>query len=36
VRLPGGPLTLLVRGRGERVLMTGPARRVFDGEVELE
>jgi diaminopimelate epimerase len=31
VRLPGGPLTIRVGDRGERVRMTGPARRVFEG-----
>ncbi|HKU39531.1 MAG TPA: diaminopimelate epimerase [Polyangiales bacterium] len=36
VQLPGGPLTLLVRDPSDRVLMTGPARRVFQGEVELD
>lgn len=35
VRLPGGPLTLVVGEPGSRVLMTGPARAVFHGEVDL-
>jgi diaminopimelate epimerase len=35
VQLPGGTLTIVVPEPGERVLMTGPARHVFDGEVEL-
>ncbi len=32
-RLPGGALTL--EKRGEAVLMTGPARTVFEGEVKI-
>jgi len=35
VRLPGGTLGVMVQGPGERVIMTGPARHVFDGQVEL-
>ena len=35
VQLPGGPLTIFVPAAGERVLMTGPARHVFDGSVTL-
>ena len=35
VHLPGGLLTIVVPGAGQRVLMTGPARHVFDGSVEL-
>lgn len=35
VRLPGGPLRILVTDRSNRILMTGPARRVFEGQVEL-
>jgi diaminopimelate epimerase len=35
VRLPGGPLQIVVRQPGERLLMTGPAKHVFDGSVEL-
>jgi diaminopimelate epimerase len=35
VQLPGGPLTIVVPPVGQRVLMTGPARHVFDGSVEL-
>lgn len=31
VELPGGELTISWRGRGEPVLMTGPAISVFDG-----
>ena len=33
VRLPGGPLRIVVGQPGERLLMTGPARHVFDGTV---
>jgi diaminopimelate epimerase len=35
VELPGGVLTIVVPASGERVLMTGPARHVFDGSVTL-
>lgn len=35
VRLPGGSLTIRWQGGQEPVLMTGPATRVFDGQVEL-
>ncbi len=35
VRLPGGPLQILVGAAGERLRMTGPARHVFDGVIEL-
>jgi len=35
VELPGGRLVVRVGERGERVRMTGPARHVFDGELEL-
>ncbi|HEY8431136.1 MAG TPA: diaminopimelate epimerase [Sandaracinaceae bacterium] len=35
VRLPGGELTIVVGGDGERVRMIGPARRVFSGRVPL-
>lgn len=35
VRLPGGPLTIVVDAPGRPVRMTGPARHVFDGEVDL-
>lgn len=31
VRLPGGELTITIRGEGEPVSMRGPARHVFDG-----
>lgn len=31
VNLPGGALTIVVQGPDEPVLMTGPARHVFDG-----
>lgn len=34
VTLPGGPLVIRVQARGEPVRMTGPARRVFCGQVE--
>jgi diaminopimelate epimerase len=33
VTLPGGPLTIRVGAADEPVLMTGPARHVFDGEI---
>jgi len=33
VNLPGGPLSIRVGARGEPVEMTGPARRVFEGQV---
>jgi diaminopimelate epimerase len=33
VHLPGGPLTIRVGERGERIEMRGPARRVFEGSV---
>ena len=36
VRLPGGPLEIVVGARGEPVRMTGPARHVFDGTIELD
>jgi diaminopimelate epimerase len=35
VRLPGGALTIIVGEPGDRVKMTGPARRVFGGSIEL-
>ncbi|HEY2732669.1 MAG TPA: diaminopimelate epimerase [Polyangiales bacterium] len=35
VRLPGGALTIVVAAAGEPISMTGPARHVFDGELEL-
>jgi diaminopimelate epimerase len=35
VRLPGGPLRILVTDRANPISMTGPARRVFEGEVRL-
>ncbi len=35
VRLPGGVLTITVGAREERVRMTGPARHVYDGTIEL-
>ena len=31
VRLPGGPLQIVVGAEGESILMTGPTRHVFDG-----
>ncbi|MFK8001367.1 MAG: diaminopimelate epimerase [Polyangiales bacterium] len=31
VRLPGGELTITIRGEGKPVSMRGPARHVFDG-----
>lgn len=36
VKLPGGPLRILVAAREKPILMTGPARRVFKGEVALQ
>ncbi len=35
VRLPGGPLQITVNDPGEAITMTGPARHVFDGVIEL-
>jgi diaminopimelate epimerase len=35
VRLPGGTLHITVGGPGEPVRMRGPARHVFDGEIDL-
>ena len=35
VQLPGGTLTIVVPAAGEPILMTGPARHVFDGVLEL-
>lgn len=35
VTLPGGPLTIQVGEPGAPIEMTGPARKVFDGELEL-
>lgn len=35
VHLPGGPLTIKVGEPGSPIEMTGPARKVFDGELEL-
>ena len=35
VQLPGGPLSIRVGERTERISMTGPARHVFDGAFEL-
>jgi diaminopimelate epimerase len=35
VQLPGGTLRVLVPERGASVQMTGPARRVFEGRLEL-
>jgi len=35
VSLPGGDLVIQWAGNGEPVWMTGPAVRVFDGEIEL-
>lgn len=36
VHLPGGPLRILVGEPGRPIVMTGPARRVFEGELELD
>jgi diaminopimelate epimerase len=35
IKLPGGVLSITVGAPGERVKMTGPARHVFDGSVEI-
>lgn len=35
VDLPGGALNIRWSGRGQPVLMSGPARAVFEGELEL-
>lgn len=35
VTLPGGELVICVRGPGEPILMTGPARRVFRGSLSI-
>jgi diaminopimelate epimerase len=35
VHLPGGPLQIVVPAAGEPISMTGPARFVFEGSVEL-
>ena len=35
VHLPGGPLQIVVPAAGEPISMTGPARLVFEGAVEL-
>lgn len=35
VQLPGGELTVNWSGEEEQVIMTGPATRVFEGEIEL-
>jgi diaminopimelate epimerase len=35
VELPGGTLTINWPGRGEPVLMTGPANTVFEGQISL-
>lgn len=35
VKLPGGPLEIVVGERSDRISMTGPARHVFDGSVRL-
>ncbi len=36
VQTRGGILTIAWAGRGEQVLLTGPATRVFDGEIDVE
>ncbi len=35
VELPGGALQVRWPGKGEPVMMTGPAQRVFEGEIDL-
>jgi diaminopimelate epimerase len=36
VRLPGGNLTIRWPGEGEKLLMTGPATTVFQGQIDCE
>jgi len=36
VQVRGGTLRIVWRGEGEPVWMTGPAVRVFDGQIDLE
>jgi diaminopimelate epimerase len=35
VRLPGGELVISWQGKGNPIWMTGPAERVYEGEIEL-
>jgi diaminopimelate epimerase len=35
VHLPGGPLAIRVEAPGEPISMTGPARKVFEGQLDL-
>jgi diaminopimelate epimerase len=35
VQAPGGNLEIAWAGEGEHVYMTGPARTVFEGEIEI-
>lgn len=35
VHLPGGPLEIRVGAPGQPIAMTGPARKVFEGDVDL-
>jgi diaminopimelate epimerase len=35
VRLPGGELVISWQGKGNPIWMTGPAARVYEGEIEL-
>lgn len=35
VRLPGGALTVSIEGQSEHATLEGPARRVFDGQIEV-
>jgi diaminopimelate epimerase len=35
VQLPGGMLSIAWAGEGSPVWMTGPATRVFEGQIEL-
>jgi len=35
IRLPGGTLLITVRAPGDSVLMEGPARFVYSGEIEI-
>jgi diaminopimelate epimerase len=35
VDMPGGRLTISWAGPGKPVMMTGPAVKVFDGEIDI-
>ena len=36
VHLNGGDLVIEWEGKGSPVLMTGPAKEVFEGDIDLE